>query len=412
MAFAKVQGKRIHALAIVNDELFSCGQDGTVAAWNVGGGTASPGFGQLKGTPVDVSGGDMHVPGAIAAIHGTRRLIVATFGEKPREGVQPIRPPARSRVCSVVSAAEGGAWQVATDERDSAARITAVAAAPSIGQHYVYAVNSQASNHYSVQLFDAAGTSPHPIVVMEDHASNVIRVALSEHRWVLQDYRCMYFCERRSQRQRQQKNLAPNNHVLFLFSPSTARAAAAACSSRVAPSASPRVSCCARASSCRRPLAPCIPPSILTHPSIPCSDGVVKLWDPRSGALPLRTFTSTKGKPISTVQLYDNLVMTSSLDNTVVLYDVRVMKKRWVQDVGEPVVRALLHSSQRSIVVSLKSGLAVLDIERNALLKSVTNGVKHKMFMDLAWGGDNETLFAAGVGGAVHVFGMRNVAVN
>ena len=104
--------------------------------------------------------------------------------------------------------------------------------------------------------------------------------------------------------------------------------------------------------------------------------------------------------------------MTSSLDNTVVLYDVRVMKKRWVQDVGEPVVRALLHSSQRSIVVSLKSGLAVLDIERNALLKSVTNGVKHKMFMDLAWGGDNETLFAAGVGGAVHVFGMRNVAVN
>ena len=217
MAFAKVQGKRIHALAIVNDELFSCGQDGTVAAWNVGGGTASPGFGQLKGTPVDVSGGDMHVPGAIAAIHGTRRLIVATFGEKPREGVQPIRPPARSRVCSVVSAAEGGAWQVATDERDSAARITAVAAAPSIGQHYVYAVNSQASNHYSVQLFDAAGTSPHPIVVMEDHASNVIRVALSEHRCVLQDYRCMYFCERRSQQQRQQQKPRSQQPCLVPF---------------------------------------------------------------------------------------------------------------------------------------------------------------------------------------------------
>ena len=152
------------------------------------------------------------------------------------------------------------------------------------------------------------------------------------------------------------------------------------------------------------------PPSALP-PSLPHSDGVVKLWDPRSGALPLRTFTSSKGKPISTVQLYENLLMTSSLDNTVVLYDIRVMKKRWVQDVGEPVVRALLHSSLRSIVISLKSGLTVLDIERNALLKSVTNGVKHKMFMDLAWASDDATLFAAGVGGAVHAWGVRNVAV-
>ena len=94
--------------------------------------------------------------------------------------VQPIRPPARSRVCSLVSAAEGTAWQVAAGERDSAARITAVASAPSGGQHYVYAVNSQAANHYSVQLYDAASSSPRPIAVMEDHASNVIRVALSE----------------------------------------------------------------------------------------------------------------------------------------------------------------------------------------------------------------------------------------
>ena len=88
VAFAKAQGKRIHALAVLGDELFSCGQDGTVAAWNVGGGIASAAFGQLSSQPVDVSGGDMHVPGAIAAIHGTRRLVVATFGEKPREGVQ------------------------------------------------------------------------------------------------------------------------------------------------------------------------------------------------------------------------------------------------------------------------------------------------------------------------------------
>tara|TARA_B110000977_G_C10668637_1_gene334772 strand:+ start:156 stop:539 length:384 start_codon:yes stop_codon:yes gene_type:complete len=123
-----------------------------------------------------------------------------------------------------------------------------------------------------------------------------------------------------------------------------------------------------------------------------------------------RLKVSSTGKAISTVQLYNGLLMTASLDNVVKLYDVRMIhdKPRWSIDTQDSVLRALIHPSQRTIAISNKQGLAVIDIERNRMVKAVSKQ-KHKVLMDMAWAKNGNTLFAGGLGGTVSVWTLRNM---
>ena len=87
-------GKRIHALTVLGDQLFTCGAEGTVSVWDIQ--PLSSTFG-VKSHSVDISGGDDHTPAMIAPIYNSGRIVVSTFGKPPGQRVLPQVSQARAK---------------------------------------------------------------------------------------------------------------------------------------------------------------------------------------------------------------------------------------------------------------------------------------------------------------------------